>query len=68
MLDVNVYQYSILTHKIAKRLEARKAAHSGIVLLSSIAANMPVEMSGITYHASKIFVKYLAQSMAYGNS
>ena len=68
MLDVNVYQYSMLTHKFASRLEARKAAHSGIILLSSVTAHLPGAISGVTYHASKVFVKYLAQAMAYESS
>ena len=58
----------MLTHKFASRLEARKAAHSGIVLLSSVTAHLPGAYSGVTYHASKVFVKYLAQSIAYENS
>ena len=67
-LDVNVYQYSLLTHKIAKKLESRQAEQSGLVLISSVAAELPGAVGFVTYGASKVFVKYLCMSMDYEQS
>mmetsp|Transcript_17949 Transcript_17949/g.24102 ORF Transcript_17949/g.24102 Transcript_17949/m.24102 type:complete len:214 (-) Transcript_17949:390-1031(-) len=67
MLDVNVYQYSVLTYKLAKMLEARKAERSGILMVSSLAAQLPGAQGFVVYGASKIFVKYLCEIAVYEN-
>ena len=68
MLDVNVYQYSMLARKFASKLESRKSERSGLVMVSSVAAELPGLKTSLTYNATKIFVKYLVQSIAYENS
>ena len=62
MLDVNVYQYAALAHMFGDLLEARmkdQAKRSGLVFLSSIAADMPGIKDNFVYAASKVYVKYL---------
>ena len=49
----------MLTHKFGRKLEERKAERSGIVQVSSIAADIPGPMTAIVYGVSKVFVKYL---------
>ena len=68
MLDVNVYQYSMLIHKFAAKLEARKAERSGLITTGSVASEIPGMQMSFTYGATKAFVKYLIKSMAYEHS
>ena len=68
LLDVNVYQYSIMTHKFCKMLEARKAERSGFIVTGSVASEIPGMQMSFAYGATKAFVKYLIKSMAYEHS
>lgn len=62
MMDTNVYQVVGMLEKFKKRLESRKT-RSGMIVLSSIAAQLPGLPTSVTYGATKVFVKYLAVAM-----
>ena len=68
ILDVNVYQYSALTHKLLAKLEAREAKRSGMIVVSSCAAELQGVIRNFVYGLSKVFVKYLVQAINYENS
>ena len=66
MLDANVYQVGALVTKFINKLEQRKHK-SGMIVLGSVSSNYHLPTLTV-YSATKVFVKYLCQSIAWENA
>ena len=66
MLDVNIYQVVGMLEKFKMRLWERKS-HSGVIIVSSIAAEIPGLPTNFTYGGTKVFGKYLTMATDWEN-